>query len=169
MCSIPAQLKQFMFDGYLCGCGTYLTYHDEVLFTRNIDKKRGREILNKMAECNLDGIAEGTEDIYIPERITRFERLETSRRYFQSNGLGLECYLEKDDFIYDKVFIYADEKSNLQEFFTFIEEDMEAIDRGGNTYEIVQKGYGKGTACDVILKKIRDGTGSGICIWRQYE
>ena len=105
MCSIPAQLKQFMFDGYLCGCGTYLTYHDEVLFTRNIDKKRGREILNKMAECNLDGIAEGTEDIYIPERITRFERLETSRRYFQSNGLGLECYLEKDDFIYDKVFI----------------------------------------------------------------
>lgn len=29
---------------------------------------------------------------------------------------------------------------------------MEAIDRGGNTYEIVQKGYGKGTACDVILK-----------------
>ena len=38
MCSIPAQLKQFMFDGYLCGCGTYLTYHDEVLFTRNIDK-----------------------------------------------------------------------------------------------------------------------------------
>lgn len=49
--------------------------------------------------------------------------------------------------------IYADEKSNLQEFFTFIEEDMEAIDRGGNTYEIVQKGYSKGTACDVILKK----------------
>ena len=30
---------------------------------------------------------------------------------------------------------------------------MEAIDRGGNTYEIVQKGYSKGTACDVILKK----------------
>ena len=104
-------------------------------------------------KAELQKIAEGTEDIYIPERITRFERLETSRRYFQSNGLGLECYLEKDDFIYDKVFIYADEKSNLQEFFTFIEEDMEAIDRGGNTYEIVQKGYSKGTACDVILKK----------------
>ena len=30
---------------------------------------------------------------------------------------------------------------------------MEAIYRGGNTYEIVQKGYSKGTACDVILKK----------------
>ena len=97
MCSIPAELKQFAFDGYLCGCGTYLTYHDEVLFARSIEKKRGREILNKMAECNLDGIAEGTEDIYLPERISRFERLETSRRYFHSSGLGRECYLEKDD------------------------------------------------------------------------
>ena len=38
MCSIPAELKQFAFDGYLCGCGTYLTYHDEVLFTRSIEK-----------------------------------------------------------------------------------------------------------------------------------
>ena len=53
---IPAQLKQFMFDGYLCGCGTYLTYHDEVLFTRNIDKKRGREILKKMAGMQFDGL-----------------------------------------------------------------------------------------------------------------
>ena len=153
MCSIPAELKQFAFDGYLCGCGTYLAYHDEVLFTRSIEKKRGREILNKMAECNLDGIAEGTEDIYLPERISRFERLETSRRYFHSSGLGRECYLEKDDFIYDKVFIYADERSNLSEFFSFIETDMEAIDRGGNAYEIIQKGYSKGTACDMILKK----------------
>lgn len=125
MCSIPAELKQFAFDGYLCGCGTYLTYHDEVLFTRSIEKKRGREILNKMAECILD----------------------VSRR---SNR---ECYLEKDDFIYDKVFIYADERSNLSEFFSFIETDMEAIDRGGNAYEIIQKGYSKGTACDMILKK----------------
>ena len=106
-----------------------------------------------MAECNLDGIAEGTEDIYLPERISRFERLETSRRYFHSSGLGRECYLEKDDFIYDKVFIYADERSNLSEFFSFIETDMEAIDRGGNAYEIIQKGYSKGTACDMILKK----------------
>ena len=144
MCSIPAQLKQFMFDGYLCGCGTYLTYHDEVLFTRNIDKKRGREILNKMAECNLDGIAEGTEDIYIPERITRFERLETSRRYFQSNGLGLECYLEKDDFIYDKVFIYADEKSNLQEFLRLSGKIWKQMNAEAITMELCRKGSVKG-------------------------
>ncbi len=101
----------------------------------------------------MDAIAEGTEDVYIPERPSRFERLETSRRYFQSYGLGMECYLEQDAFVYDKVFIYADEKSNLQEFFAFIAEDMEAIDRGGSTYEVVLKGYSKGTACDRILKK----------------
>ena len=84
MCSIPAQLKQFMFDGYLCGCGTYLTYHDEVLFTRNIDKKRVREILNKMAECNLDGIAVMTRCSFMQMRKAIFRNfLRLSRKIWK--------------------------------------------------------------------------------------
>ena len=58
MCSIPAQLKQFMFDGYLCGCGTYLTYHDEVLSQEILTKNGEEEILNKNGGMQLDGIAE---------------------------------------------------------------------------------------------------------------
>ena len=153
MSSIPIQLKRFEFDGYLCGCGTYLTYRDEVLFSRSIERKRGRAILDKMMECKIDGIAEGTEDVYLPSRISRFDKLESSRRYFQRSGLGQELYLEKDDFIYDKVFTYADEKSDTKAFFDFIREDMEVIDRGNNTYEVIQKGYSKATACEFILKK----------------
>ena len=32
ICSIPTEVRKFQFDGYLCGCGTYLTEHDEVFF-----------------------------------------------------------------------------------------------------------------------------------------
>ena len=32
ICSIPPEIRRLKFDGYLCGCGTYLTYQDEVLF-----------------------------------------------------------------------------------------------------------------------------------------
>ena len=49
-CSIPPKISQFEFDGFLCGCGTYLTYHDEVLFSRSIPERRGREIIDKMIE-----------------------------------------------------------------------------------------------------------------------
>lgn len=153
LCSIPAMIRRFPFDGFLCGCGTCLTYQDEILFSSSIPEKRGREIIQKMMECRLDGIMEGTDDIYLPERISRFDRLEGSRRYFQNEGLGMECYLESGKFIYDKLFVYADEKSDKESFFRFIESDMQVIDRGGDTYECTQKEYSKGTACDFVLKK----------------
>lgn len=153
MCSIPPQLKQFKFDGYLCGCGTYLTYRDEVLFARSIPIQRGQDLIRMMTECRLDGIAEGVQDVYIPSRRSRFEKLETTRRYFGEHGLGMELFLDRDVFEYDKLFIYADAQSDCERFFEFIKSDMEAIDRGENTYEVIQKGYSKATACDWILKK----------------
>ena len=153
-CSIPEEIKRFPFDGYLCGCGTCLIYRDEVLFARSLPEARGKEILEKIPEYGLGGIAEGPEDVYFPKRMSRFDGLESSRRYFQEKGLGSERYIEDQGFVYDKLLVYADEKSDLDGFLKFIEEDLTAIDRGRNTYEIIQKGYSKATACGFILDKL---------------
>lgn len=154
ICSIPAEIKRFPFDGFLCGCGTYLSYHDEVLFARSIPEKRGGEILDKIAQCNLGGVAEGPEDVYFPRRMSRFDGLERTRRYFHARGLGIEQYMEDKGFAYDKLLIYADEKSDLNGFLEFIAEDITPIDRGHRTYEMIQKGYSKATACELILEKL---------------
>ena len=45
ICSVPAEIRRYPFDGYLCGCGTYLTYHDEVLFSRSLPAERGKDII----------------------------------------------------------------------------------------------------------------------------
>lgn len=153
ICNIPAELRQFDFDGFLCGCGTALVYHDELLFSSSIEEIRGKKIIDKMMKCNLEGLAEGMDDVYLPSRISRFDRLESSRRYFRNAGLGLENYLENGRFIYDKLFVYADKQSDRKTFFDFISEDMEILTRGGDTYECIQKGYSKATACDFIAQK----------------
>ena len=154
VCSIPTEIRRLPFDGYLCGCGTCLVYHDEILFERSLTPERGRAVIAKMFECNLGGVAEGPEDVYFPERISRFDKLETTRRYFREKGMGIERFMEQGGFIYDKLFIYADEKSSLESFLAFIAEDMEAMDRGGNAYEVIQKGYSKATACEFIVEKL---------------
>lgn len=153
-CSLPEEIKQFDFDGYLCGCGTYLVFRDEVLLESHLTEKRGREIIDKMYDCRLDGILEGTEDIYFPVRISRFEALEGTRRYFWGRGLGMERYIENGNIIYDKLFVYADGSSDRDCFFAFTAEDMEAYDRGGNTYEVTQKKYSKATACEFMLNQL---------------
>ena len=153
ICSIPTEVRKFQFDGYLCGCGTYLTEHDEVLLKSSIEKQRGIELLRKAKECNLGVIAEGQEDCYFPGHISRFDRLESTRRYFASRGIGIEQSLESERFEYDKLFVYVDDKSDFDSFREYLGDDMEALDRGGKAYEVIQKGFSKATACQFIMEK----------------
>ena len=39
VCALPKELYQFEFDGYLCGCGSYLLFHEEVLLESHILRK----------------------------------------------------------------------------------------------------------------------------------
>lgn len=154
ICSIPEPIKKLPFDGYLCGCGTYLIYEGEVVFSSSIGQKRGAEIVKKIEECNMAAFAEGQEDIYYPEKVTRFVGLEQSRQNFHEKGMGLSAYLESSEIVYDKFFLYKDENSDMEAFEKYVEDELEAIDRGNNTYEVIQKGYTKGTACEYIRKRL---------------
>lgn len=154
MCSIPPEISRYPFDGLACGCGTYILFGEEELVSSSLSMERGREIIRKLTECDLGGVAEGPDDVYFPERITRFDRLETTRRYFRERGMGIERPLERADFIYDKLFVYADAHSDLGRFLDHVSADMDAMHRGGNAYEVAQKGYTKASACEVILNRL---------------
>jgi len=105
-----------------------------------------------MTKCQIDGIFEGAEDVYFTSRVSRFDRLENTKKYMNNRGLGIERYMEQRRCPYDKIFIYTDEKSDVKAFFEFIKDDMEVIDRGSNTFECILKGYTKGTAIDWVLE-----------------
>ena len=55
ICSIPTEVRKFQFDGYLCGCGTYLTEHDEVLLKSSIEKQRGISVTSSVLQFEYDG------------------------------------------------------------------------------------------------------------------
>lgn len=153
VCSLPEEIKQMKADGFLCGCGTYIEHQGEVLFEVHPDGKRAEEIAKKAAECKVDAVYEGKEDVYFPSRISRFDSLENTRRYMNNRGLGRERYIEQGNCSYDKLFAYVDEESDETAFFDFIAEDMEPLDRGNGTYECILKGYTKATAIAFILEK----------------
>lgn len=151
-CSVPVELKKLPFDGYLCGCGIYFTFDEEIIFEKHLDPERGDEIADYMTKCQIDGIFEGAEDVYFTSRVSRFDRLENTKKYMNNRGIGIERYMEQRRCPYDKIFIYTDEKSDVKAFFEFIKDDMEVIDRGSNTFECILKGYTKGTAIDWVLE-----------------
>ena len=152
ICSIPKELKGIPFSGYLCGCGTYIMVGDQVLFSRSIPHERGREIIDLLYRYHAVPVLEGSQDCYFPERMTRFEGAEHTRRYFRPMGLGIETYIENDNFDFDKFVFYYDEQTDLAAVKRNLERDMELIDRKNGFYEVVPKGFSKASAIAFVLE-----------------
>ena len=149
---MPYEFKKMPFSGYVCGCGTYIQYGDAVLMTRHIPHERGREIVRCIKAARADMILEGMEDCYLPERRSRFERLENTRRYFREMGLGIEHYAEDDGFDFDKFVVYTDEMTDKQMLFRNLERDMEIMDRQNGLYEVVPGEFSKASGIAFVLK-----------------
>lgn len=151
ICSLPPELKEMPFSGFACGCGTYISYGDEVLLARSIPHRRGREIIRVIQECNASPILEGQEDCYFSSRMSRFEPVENTRRYFKGMGIGIETYIEKDNFDYDKLVFYVDGQTDRERLFENMSRDMDIMDRKNGFYELAPKGYSKASAIEFIL------------------
>jgi len=153
ICSLPPEVMEQPFDGFLCGCGIYLTYHEEVIFETHLSDKERSEFAALAERCRIDGVFEGTDDIYFFSWISRFEQLEKMRTYMARQRLGMKGYVDKTICPYDKMYVVTDENSDNQTFFDVISQKMHRIDRGGGTYECVPKGYSKATAIEMVLKR----------------
>ena len=61
---INKEIKDLGFDGYICGCGSYIEVDGEVIYSNDIDKSKYAEIINKIEEYDLDVVLEGREAVY---------------------------------------------------------------------------------------------------------
>lgn len=152
ICCLPSMIRQLPFSGYLCGCGSYILYNDEVLASLQIPKERQEQIIRQAKSCNAGLLLEGKEDCYISGHPTRFSNLESTSRYLATLGLTREHTIESGLCDFDKFIIYTDGQTDTKTLFSALSVDMDLIDRLGGVYEVIPKGYSKGTAIDFILK-----------------
>ena len=82
--------------------------------------------------------------------------------------MGIECPIEKDDLYIDKLFVYADRHSDLKSFLDFIDEDMEALDRGGNAIRGVQRGIPRQRHASYAGQAWYEER-TGVCVRRQQQ
>ena len=152
--SLPEKIKQLNFDGYMCSCGAQIVFRDEFLFEAHLSLERGKQLIKKMYECNILAAIEAVDTIYFPIEETNIAFLEYEKKYYVEHGFGVLADLKNTDIWFDKMFLYTDENSDLKRFVAFASEDMVAIDRGRGNYEVTQKDYSKGTACDFMMKRL---------------
>ncbi|XCP84553.1 HAD family hydrolase [Roseburia hominis] len=152
-CRLPHEILEQPFDGFLCGCGIYLTFHEQVFFEMHLTEEDRKEIVAFVRKCRIDGVFEGTDDVYFFSGNSRFEQMETMKAQMALVGLGVTSYVDQVVCPYDKMFLVMDEQSDKDRFLREISRKMQVIDRGCGTYECVPAGYSKATAIEAVLKK----------------
>ena len=160
--NISPRVKELGFDGYVCGCGTYIEHNNEVLFYRTIEQSECRHIADFLRKCNVTPVYEHRDGYFFDDKAPITDGLKEFMEVFVDTGIDISGRVEDEDFGFDKFVIWVNEKSDMELFRREIGKNFSIIDRGGGFYEMVPAGYSKATGIRMILDKL------GIPLERAY-
>jgi HAD superfamily hydrolase (TIGR01484 family) len=69
LAELDENITNIGFDGYVCGCGTYITYHDEILHQTTLSPELVKELIEDLRVLNIEGILEGKQAVYYDNHI----------------------------------------------------------------------------------------------------
>lgn len=152
--NISPRVKELGFDGYICGCGTYIEYGGEVLFSRTIPQEECRNIAELMRKCRVTPVYEHSEGYFFDDKAPIADGLKEFMEVFVDSGIDISGRVEDNDFGFDKFVIWTTPESDMELFRREIGKNFSIIDRGGGFYENVPLGYSKATGIEMVLKKL---------------
>lgn len=147
--AIPKEIIDLNPDGYVCGCGTHIYYHDNDLYLYTIDTNRCKELVDLTRKCKVDTIFEGKNSVYLDE-YHRIDILMNIKKSYQEQGFSVSSY-DDPNISFDKFASWFDETSNIESFKQEVEKDFTIIVRDHNFYEIVPKNHSKATGIQFLV------------------
>ena len=149
---IDSNITQAGFDGFIYGCGTMISYHDEVLLHNSLSEKTMENLVRMLRECKIDGVLEGIEKCYFDYngiiRDPFFKKLSEAPSYLRGS-------FEDEGKSADKLYIFCGSYSDFTGFHDFFKEEFQFIDRGRGFYEMVPHGFSKATGIHVLVERLR--------------
>ncbi|MGN0435242.1 MAG: HAD-IIB family hydrolase [Wujia sp.] len=152
--NIEESIRAVGFDGYVCGCGTNIYYNGEELLHNELTHEKCMEIALKCREMGLMAIFEH-KSLTAYDREVKGEAHREILEYFKNMKKKLVDNICSEEFIFDKFTAwYEDGNSRVEEFRQYISQDFECIDREGNFFELVPRGYSKATGIGFLSTRL---------------
>lgn len=134
-------------DGYVCGCGTYISYLDNILYHFKVSQKRCRELINLMDKYQIYCIFEASDKVYF-QRDLSDDVIAFLYRLYKDEGFDIGFFDDQDVHL-DKFCIqfYHD----VTKFYEEIENDFDIIKRKVDFSEIIPKEHSKATGIQYLI------------------
>lgn len=141
--NVTEDIREIGFDGYVCGCGTYIYYNDKPLLAKSLPQETCFEIAKKLREYKVDGLFEAADGIFFDQTRSAVGELGKVKNLFGLQGFDISRSWDDPDLIFDKFVTWKNDDSDFEAFYSYITRDFDYIDRGNNFGEIVPKGFSK--------------------------
>lgn len=149
--NIYDDIRSVGFDGFVCGCGTYIFANGEEIYHHKLDKEICRDIVEKCTMYNMRALYEHTNHVAF-DGVRGLGDAEYLIEYFRKMGTKIIEDVNSDEFIFDKFVAAYDASSMLDEFKQYVSKDFDYIQRERDFLEIVPKGFSKATGIEYLLK-----------------
>ena len=152
---LPKVLREIGFDGYICGCGTYIEYNNNVLINEKLEKSLIIEIIKSLKDFKLEGIIEGDNKVYFDKHENLKNELVHKIYDSQSRDDSIPMGTWDDPNIEaSKFVIFINDDSEFDPFYNKFKDKFDFIKRDEYFYEIVPTGYSKATGIKFIIDKL---------------
>jgi hypothetical protein len=140
------------FDGFVCGCGTYIRYHDEILLAHQLSQKLADTVYEALHSHRLEWLLEGQHAIYYSNLPYTTHIGDFHREYHALFPDRCVDYPpEMRGLLFDKFCICSKEDSDLSGFMDRFQNDFSFIDRGNHFYEVVPTGHSKASGIQFLM------------------
>ena len=105
---LPQAVKDYPFDGYICGCGTYIRFHDEVLYHHRIPDDIRMSLPGLLKGCRLQGVLEGTGAMYADRKVDPFPPIQMVCDAYKVYSNDTAKDFDDEDLLFEKFVIIGD-------------------------------------------------------------
>lgn len=152
--NVGSCVRELGFDGYICGCGTYVEYGGKIVSDNRLEQKFCREIAEIVRECFVTPVYEDRNGYFFDDKLPMNDALRNFLDVFVDPGIDITGRVDDDDFIFDKFVVWLDDSSDEEKFRSEIGKYFDIIDRGGRFFENVPLGFSKSTGIRLILDRL---------------
>lgn len=152
--NISPQVRGLGFDGFICGCGTYIEYGGDILMYNVLTQEHCRRIADVLRDCGVTPVYEHRDGYFFDSSAVRNADLDDFLVSFVEDGIRIDRQVSDPDFIFDKFVVWENPDADMERFRREIGTEYEIIDRGNGFWENVPRGFSKATAMELILKRL---------------